>query len=381
MKMGLTIILGGVGGDDTDINPTPSVEDQIIIDEPVVVVPPVVLPEEPPIVVDPTPPVVEVPDTVPEPEPVPEDEVVFEEPPPYVPPVVVEPPPVVVVPSEPAAARTIDDFPQLTVSSPEMFVSFASKPNDSNYTTSEADQDFDFKWQSFNPKSSAISGGKWEIVIPKDEIKKGIHAAKDLAGKNEYYFGYEIEFDNDYDLDGNHGGKLPGMIGLNKSLTNSSGNQVYPDGCNGLGQRRDEGFSLRSMFRKNGRMIGYFYHEDNPEMLPGGNNSCGHEVDYLHEGQKFYVKKGVRYFIETRCKLNSKNAANGIVEIWVNGFKVLSMTGMTLSYSHLYDINHMFIYHWHGGSSSTWEPQNDSTVRYDNFILQTTPIASRIEDE
>jgi len=196
-----------------------------------------------------------------------------------------------------------------------------------------------------------------------------------LIGGNEYYFGYEIEFSQGYDLDNNHGGKLPGMVGLNKSLKKSGGGQVYPDGCGSLGQRRDEGFSLRSMWRKGGRMIGYFYHEDNPEMLPGGNNSCGHEVDYIHEGQAFYVQKGVRYFIETRCKMNSKNAANGIVEIWVNGFKVLSMTNMTLSYSALYDLNHMFIYFWHGGSSSTWEPSVDSQVFLDNFILQKTPIS------
>ena len=379
MKIGLTIVIGGVGGDDTDTNPTPSVEAQKVIDQqaievevPVVVEPVVVAPP----VVD-TPPVVVVPDTVPEPAPDPEPEVVFVEPAPYVPPVVTEPVPDVVVPPAPVASRTIDVFPTLNVVNPEMYVSFANKAGDTNYSASDADKDFDFAWQSFNPKSSAIANGKWEIVIPKDQIKKGIHAAKDLAGKNEYYFGYEIEFDSDYDLDGNHGGKLPGLIGLNKSLKKSGGGQAYPDGCNKLGQQRDEGFSLRSMFRKSGRMIGYFYHEGNPQ----ANGWCGHEVDYLHEGKKFYVKKGVRYFIETRCKLNSKNAANGIVEIWVNGFKVISMTNMIFSYSLLYDINHMFVYFWHGGSSSTWEPQNDSTVRFDNFILQTTPIASRIEDE
>ena len=384
MKIHMTIITGGVGGDSTDTNPVLSVEAQIAADAAaaaaaeaaLVVTPtPVVVVEESEVVLDTVPEVVPtVPDVVAETPPQVVEEVVFVEPTPEPPPVYVPPPPVY-IPPPPVVGRTIHELPTLTISNPEMYVTFAGMANDSNFTEQEADAIFDFKWDTFNAKQSQILNGKWNVTVPKDEIKKGIHAAKDLAGKNEYYFGYEIEFDTGYDLADNNGGKLPGLIGLNKALKSSGGNQVYPDGCSALGQRRDEGFSLRSMWRKNGRMIGYFYHEDNPEMLPGGNNSCGHEVDYIHEGEKVYLQKGKKYYIETRCKMNSKYASNGIVQIWCNGFLVVSMTNMRFSHSLLYNINHMFIYFWHGGSSSTWEPSKDSTVRFDNFVLQTTPIS------
>lgn len=344
MKISMTIITSGVGGKVTDLNPVLSVEAQLVIDAQEVDVPVVVVP-----------PVVE--------GPVPETPVVEE-------PVVEEPVVVVVVPPPPAeTVRTIHELPTLTINNPEMYVSYNGRSNDSNYSEANADADFQFNWETFNAKSSVIINGKWQVVVPANEVKKGIHAVSYLNGQDEYYFGYEIEFDNNYDFT-SLGGKLPGLIGLNKSLKKTNGNQVYPDGCNALGQRRDEGFSLRSMFREGGRMIGYFYHEDNPN-----SSYCGHEVNYMHNGSQFYVQKGTKYFIETRCKMNSINAANGIVEIWVNGFKVVSMTHMRLSHSLVYDINAVFIYFWHGGNSSSWEPNNDSTVRFDNFILQTTPIS------
>lgn len=375
MKISLTVITGGVGGDGTDLNPTPSVEAQLIIDSTPVEVEVVVVPsEEPVVIVEPpvgntVPEVVEtVPNTVPEPEPPVVPEVIFVEPEPVEPPVYVEPP-VVVVPPEPEVERTIEELPTLTINNPEMHISFAGRINDSNYSENDADAEFNFKWETFNAKTSEILGGKWSVTVPANEVKKGIHAVKYLNGQSEYFFGYEIEFDTNYDFT-SLGGKLPGLIGLNTSLKQSNGNQVYPDGCNALGQRRDEGFSLRSMFREGGRMIGYFYHEDNPN-----GSWCGHEVNYMHNGQQFYVRKGTKYFIETRCKMNSKYASNGIVQIWVNGFMVVNMTNMRLSHSLLYNINAMFIYFWHGGNDSNWEPDNDSTVRFDNFILQTTPIS------
>lgn len=373
MKISLTVITGGVGGDGTDLNPTLSVEAQLIIDSKpveveVVVVPPV---EEPvsEVVQNTIPEVVETtPNTVPEPTAPVEPEVIFVEPEPVEPPIFVEPP-VVVVPPPPEVERTIEELPTLTINNPQLHVSFAGRANDSNYSETNGDTDFNFKWETFNAKTSEILNGKWQVTVPANEVKKGIHAVSYVAEKGEYFFGYEIEFDNNYDFT-SLGGKLPGLIGLNTSLRKSNGNQVYPDGCNAEGQRRDEGFSLRSMFREGGRMIGYFYHEGNPN-----SSWCGHEVNYMHNGSQFYVKKGTKYYIETRCKMNSKYASNGIVQIWVNGFLVVSMTNMVLSHTLLYNINALFIYFWHGGNDSNWEPDNDSTVRFDNFVLQTTPIS------
>lgn len=308
------------------------------------------------------------PDPIPEPEPDPVPDPVEEPEEP-----VVVPPPPAEEPAPTPPSNDIDVFPTLDTSGAVWNHTFSQYANNTPYTASMADDDFNFSWQSFSARSSTIKNGRWSIVIPKDIHKKGIHAALDIPDADEYYFGYEIEFTTGYDF--SIGGKLPGLVGLNRSLKKDNGNQVYPDGCNRTGQLADEGFSLRSMFRENGKGIGYFYHEDNPNLLPGGNNNCGEEVTYKHNGGTFYFKKGKRYYVETYCKMNTSGNHDGIVRIYVNGHMVVERTNMRFSKSLGYKLNHIMFYIWHGGSTSRWAPSVDSEMFFDNVILSTKPIS------
>ncbi|MBL4908972.1 MAG: hypothetical protein JKX78_02945 [Alteromonadaceae bacterium] len=270
---------------------------------------------------------------------------------------------VVIVPAD------IHTLPPLDTSGALWVVDFENHSNGTTYTDNVADGDFHFQWETISAKASTIVNGRWEMLIPKDQIKKGVHAAKDIVPTESVYFGYEIEFHPGYDF--STGGKLPGLVGLNKDLKKSNGNQVYPDGCNAYGQGPDEGFSLRSMFREDGRAIGYFYHQDNPLH----NGYCGEEIDYIHNGEPFKFQRGVSYYVETYAQMNDANESNGIVRIWVNGQLVLERTDMMLGENRIYDINHMMFYFWHGGSSSSWAPSVDSRVSFDNVILSSTPIS------
>jgi len=275
----------------------------------------------------------------------------------------IEPPP----PVEPVG--DINTVPPLDTSGALWVVNFENHTEGTDYTDNVADGDFNFQWETISAKTSTIVNGRWEMLIPKDQIKKGVHAAKDIVPTESVYFGYEIEFHAGYDF--STGGKLPGLVGLNKDLKKANGNQVYPDGCNAEGQGPDEGFSLRSMFRENGRAIGYFYHQGNPLL----NGYCGEEIDYMHNGEPFSFTPGVSYYVETYAQMNDAHQANGIVRIWVNGQLVLERTDMVLGESRIYDINHMMFYFWHGGSSSSWAPSVDSLMSFDNVILSTSPIS------
>lgn len=229
------------------------------------------------------------------------------------------------------------------------------------YTESMFNTDFNNEWGSITGSANIINennSNKLAVTHPVGHYKKGISAGKELNEFNELYFSYEITFGKDYDF--SMGGKMPGLSGLNPNVS------AKPDGCKTIGE--DEGFSLRSMFREDGRAIGYFYHQDKTK-------SCGDEIDYQHEGQNFSFKREKTYLIEQFVKMNDANQANGIVTIYVNGFKVLEKTNMTFSENGIYGINYQYFQLWHGGNDSGWAVDRDSTAYFDNVVLSTQPLS------
>jgi len=241
----------------------------------------------------------------------------------------------------------------------------------SDYTEDMFDADFDLHWQRIDgiAKIIDVNGDmKLAITSPKNEVKKGIHAGKDLTEANELYFLYELTFNADCDFA--KGGKLPGLGGFNLTDTN----EIKPTGCQVEGQLADRGFSLRSMFREDGRAILYAYYQNNPNIALGDGKACGEAFAYQHNGKDFFFQKAKTYLIEQYVKINDANQANGIVTIYVNGFKVFEKTDMVFSENGQYGINQLFIDIWHGGSTSDWAPSVDSTVVIDNIVLSDAPL-------
>ena len=238
------------------------------------------------------------------------------------------------------------------------YVNFDERSN-GEYTEEMFDTDFNNEWESITGSANILykNGSKvLAITHPKDYYKKGISSGKKLNEFNELYFSYQITFGQNYDF--SIGGKMPGLAGLNPSSA-----------CKTICE--DEGFSLRSMFRENGRAIGYFYHQDKTK-------SCGDEIDYQHEGQNFSFKREKTYLIEQYVKMNDANQANGIVTIYVNGFKVLERTNMTFSENGKYAINYQYFQLWHGGNSSSWAVDRDSTAYFDHVAISTKPLSYNI---
>jgi hypothetical protein len=239
-------------------------------------------------------------------------------------------------------------------------IDFENQQN-GEYTSSMFNSDFNNEWGSVTGRANIVDrNGSNELAVthPKDNYKKGISGGKDLNEFNELYFSYEITFGKDYDF--SMGGKMPGLAGLNPNVS------TKPDGCDSVGE--DDGFSLRSMFREDGRAIGYFYHQDKT-------SNCGDEIDYQHEGKNFSFKREKTYLIEQYVKMNDPNTANGVVTIYVNGFKVLEKTDMTFSENGIYAINYQYTQLWHGGNSSDWAVDRDSTAYLDHFTLSTEPLS------
>ncbi|QFI37627.1 hypothetical protein FR932_07105 [Moritella marina ATCC 15381] len=239
-------------------------------------------------------------------------------------------------------------------------IDFENQQN-GEYTSSMFNSDFNNEWGSVTGRANIITmngSNKLAVTHPKDTYKEGISAGKELNEYNELYFSYQINFGKDYDF--SMGGKIPGLAGLNPNVDKK------PDGCSTVGE--DEGFSLRSMFRENGRAIGYFYHQDKTK-------TCGDEIDYQHEGKNFSFKREKTYLIEQYVKMNDAHQANGIVTIHVNGFKVLERKNMTFSESGIHAINYQFTQLWHGGNDDKWAVDRDSTAYLDHFTLSSKPLS------
>ena len=266
-----------------------------------------------------------------------------------------------IVPGDPANIH--DVVPNVDYkNSPSIFdhVDFDHRQN-GTYTGDMFNTDFNNEWGNVTGKADIIDkdGSKQlSVMHPKGTYKKGISSGKDLNEFNELYFSYQITFGKDYDF--SMGGKMPGLAGLNPHY------DPKPDGCKTIGE--DQGFSLRSMFREDGRAIGYFYHQDKSK-------TCGDEIDYQHEGKNFSFKREKTYLIEQYVKMNDANQANGIVTIYVNGFKVLERNNMTFSENGKYAINYQYFQLWHGGNSNDWAVDRDSTAYFDNVVLSTAPLS------
>lgn len=240
------------------------------------------------------------------------------------------------------------------------YINFENR-HEGEYTEDMFNHDFDNQWGDISGSASilTVDGSKvLSVTSPEHFYKKGISSGKQFSDYDELYFSYQITFHADYDF--SMGGKLPGLAGLNPDVS------TKPDGCNHVGE--DDGFSLRSMFREEGRAIGYFYHQDSTE-------SCGEEIDYQHEGANFSFKRDKTYLLEQYVKMNDKNQANGIVELYVNGFKVLERTDMTFSENLEYAINYHFFQLWHGGDNDDWAVDRDSTAYFNHIALSSEPLS------
>lgn len=140
------------------------------------------------------------------------------------------------------------------------------------------------------------------------------------------------------------GGKLHGL-GPRRSVT--GGNPVTP-----------QGWSVRMMFRPGGGLMTYVYHQD----MRG-------KYGDSKRAPAFRFKPGQYYRIDMRVTLNEPaSAANGNVEIWVDGQEIIKHTGLRFRALEGQDgmIQTLLFSTFHGGHSPEWAPRMaDGTYKTD----------------
>ena len=169
-----------------------------------------------------------------------------------------------------------------------------------------------------------------------------IGAAVQVNRDRVYTLEYKVRFDKDFEW--KLGGKLPGLAGGDR-----------PTG--GDDTSGGNGFSTRYMWRKDGRMVVYAYYEGKPADKKFGEDwEC--EINFVPERW---------YTLRQKVTVNTGNQANGKVEVWVDGSKKLTKTGLLLMSNGSNGVDFVLFDTFMGGADSTWAPSGNQYLRMDNF--------------
>jgi hypothetical protein len=176
------------------------------------------------------------------------------------------------------------------------------------------------------------------------------------ASYEELYLSYDIRFAEGFEFV--KGGKLPGLCGYNKSNTAVTGCNTgggYPSGF--------DGWSARGMWRVDGLMENYVYHAA--------------QENYYGDDLYWSVKAvpGKWHRVQHRVLLNTPGIANGVLEAWIDGKKVLGNTKMLYRNTGDIGINLFYFSTFFGGNDPSWAPAEDQFISFDNFRISTQPDA------
>jgi len=155
---------------------------------------------------------------------------------------------------------------------------------------------------------------------------------------------YTVHFEKGFDFV--KGGKLPGLCGGPKTITGG-------DQCTGY-----DGWSVRIMWRRDGRGQAYAYH-------PRMKGKYGDEYDFPQEF-RFPVNQPVQLRMSVR--MNDINDTNGSLRVWVRlpgqaEQLVIERLEMQWTKSSEIGVDSLLFNVFHGGNDRSWAPMNNCDVR------------------
>jgi hypothetical protein len=157
-----------------------------------------------------------------------------------------------------------------------------------------------------------------------------------IAGKDDYTFEYEIRFDSGFPW--SKGGKIPGI----------SGGAGYTGGAPAWD---GDGFSVRIMWREDGRLIPYVYHFNQPDEF---GDTFGATLGYLTDTKAYKIK----YYVV----LNTGSNPDGILKIYLDNILVFEKRDIVFRTDNSkIDTAHIAIFA--GGSTPDWNMTGTGFIR------------------
>lgn len=162
------------------------------------------------------------------------------------------------------------------------------------------------------------------------------------------YYSYWVKFPEGFDPV--LGGKLPG-IGNENARTGGG----KPTG--------HDGWSVRVMWDRHGKLGQYVYHMDQPS----------HFGEFL-EWQGVEIQKGKWQQIKTYVKLNSAGKSDGMIKTWLDGKQVLAKNDLRFQTGDNLKIERFLFSVFYGGSGPEWAPNYDNVIYLDDFTISPQPL-------
>ncbi len=176
------------------------------------------------------------------------------------------------------------------------------------------------------------------------DIVEFLNLPGSIDGSKEMWLSYQVYFEPGFEWV--WGGKLPGLAGGS-----------YVSG----GSSRDDGFSARFMWRPNGKLVVYAYHQDRPSQWGEDLELCG------------TVATGEWIQITQRVVMNSApDKRDGIVEAWINGEKRLQRTDLRWSTTQNLEVDVLAYSSFYGGNGPDWAPSKTTHIQFDDFKVSTS---------
>jgi hypothetical protein len=213
------------------------------------------------------------------------------------------------------------------------------------------------KWQLGREQIQVVdecrteSGKSLQIRLPKNEAgcghKQCINWKSTLGNAfNALEYSYWVKFPEDFDFV--IGGKLPG-VGSDKANTGGK----KPTG--------QDGWSVRVMWDRHGKLGQYVYHPDQPK--PFGE---------FFEWDMPAISKGEWHQIKTRLTLNTAGNKDGKIQTWVDGKPVFDKRDFRFRNGNNLKIERLLFSVFFGGNSSEWAPRQDQHLFIDDWVI--TPL-------
>jgi len=163
---------------------------------------------------------------------------------------------------------------------------------------------------------------------------------------------YWVRFPEDFDFV--RGGKLPGLVGGHQDghpdSTVTGG--VHPTGKNG--------WSARIMWRKDGRIVQYVYHMNQP-------GKWGEDFKWEVSGAPALFKPGVWQKLTTEVTMNVPGKKNGRIRSWLDDVQALDIQSLEFRSTKDLRIDAFYFSTFFGGDEPDWAATKDETIRFDDF--------------
>jgi hypothetical protein len=177
-----------------------------------------------------------------------------------------------------------------------------------------------------------VAGAQWKVLFPTRESA---------------FLKYKIFIPRDFDFV--KGGKLPGLAGGK----GNTGGEV-PSGY--------DGWSVRFMFKEEGRLCAYLYYPDMPQKF-------GEKIFLTSNENFFFLPKGEWIELGLQVVMNRSGKRDGGIRCYVNDDLKLSLEKFKFRKTENLKIDHLLFNTFFGGADGSYAPQNESHLLFKDFFV------------